>query len=452
MPEQITLGSTTVGRSVFGINPSLLKGGTIAQTVYIEILNRAPELIDLAYTVSKNSIKNAFDVFSYVSDNGGMISDPDTSDTLTVVGVGSSAVNDSSISYDSLYVYYTPPTGFNSEDSFTYAVSDGNSTVSANIKVTVVNDAPVCTPDYFVVAKNTKTVLNVLANDYDINSDTITIYSAGSGSVGTLVISDDKQNISYIPPPQIEPQIDSWEYQITDGSLYGSSFVFVKIVNTPPTGGDRVFNVPKNSTNNILDLSYTDEDMLDTVYVSMLTKPSRGSFQLVEYSAIDQVNYPTQDFYSVTTNTYKLIYTPESGTVYSESFQIKISDTIDVVTAKITINVVPVAPVAVNDTAYCSKNSNVTANVVSNDYSTSGDVLKLSFTSLETLYGGEIRMLDDNNVIYIPATNFVGTDYAPYYVNNTNSDGSTDGIFQSTGYLIVTVANTPPIAVADSFT
>ena len=33
MPEQITLGSTTAARQVVGLNMSLLKGGTISQTI-----------------------------------------------------------------------------------------------------------------------------------------------------------------------------------------------------------------------------------------------------------------------------------------------------------------------------------------------------------------------------------------------------------------------------------
>ncbi|KAG2387427.1 hypothetical protein C9374_001759 [Naegleria lovaniensis] len=561
MPEQITFSSTTVGRSMFGVNLSLLKGGTITQTIVggvisamvvtsvvvtiimvtvsagvsgptakddyaqvykrrpftiypllndvdpkslnltlvnvtqplhgsavmtgggkvvytssgsfagndsftyyvtngyviasaqvnIEILNRPPELINLQYTVSKNSIKNAFDVFRYVSDSGAIISDPD-SDDLVVSAVGAPRVNESSVSFDSLYVYYTPPKGFNSEDTFTYSVFDGNATATANIHVTVANDAPVCVPDYYIVTKNDMAVLNILANDYDINNDDVTIYSAGAGSIGTVILSDDKKNITYIPPPQIEPKTDSWEYQNFDGSLTGNSFVFIKIVNTPPQGGDRVFNVAKNSTNNMLDLTYLDSDMLDTVYVSLLTKPTRGTFQLVEYSVMSQVNYVTKDFYPVKVNTYKLVYTPESGNVYSESFQIKITDTIDLVTAKITINVTPVPPVANNDTALCAKNSNVTVNVVANDYSAAGDILKLTFTSLATLHGGEIRKLDDNNVMYIPAHDFTGTDVAPYYVSNTNRDGSTEGIFQTTGYLMVSVSNSPPIAKDDVVT
>lgn len=419
--------------------------------VNIEILNRPPELIDLKYTVSKNSMKNAFDVFRYISDSGATISDPD-GDELIVSAVGAPQVNGSSIAFDSLYVYYSPPKGFNSEDSFKYSVFDGNVTSTATIFITVANDAPVCVPDYYVVPKNDKTIINLLANDYDINKDDITIYSAGAGSIGTLILSEDKKNITYIPPPQVQPQTDSWEYQNFDGSLTGNSFVFIKIVNTPPQGGDRVFHVPKNSTNNMLDLTYLDSDMLDTVYVSLLTKPTRGTFQLVEYSVMSQVNYVTNDFYPVKVNTYKLVYTPESGNIYSESFQIKISDTIDFVTAKITINVTPVPPIANNDTALCSKNSNITVNVIANDYSAAGDILKLTFTSLTSLYGGEIRKVDDNHVIYIPAHDFTGTDFAPYYVSNTNRDGSTDGIFQTTGYLIVSVSNSPPIAKDDVVT
>ncbi|EFC44248.1 predicted protein [Naegleria gruberi] len=418
--------------------------------VHVEVLNRPPELVDITLTVSKNSKKNSIDIFAYVTDNGAFITDPDN-DELTVVGITASQVPEAVVTFDTKYVYYTPKYGFNAQDQFNYTVSDGNAIVSALITINVENDPPVADPDTYTVPKNAKTILRVMENDYDINGDNITIVAStsGTGSAGTVITSSDATYLSYIPPAKVEALTDAFEYTITDGPTTSSSYVFLKVVNTPPNNADRILNVPKNSKDNQLDLTYTDADMLDTVTVSLLTKPTRGTFQFLEQSTITQVNYPTQDFYNVKKNSYTMVYTPEDGVIYSESFKLRITDDIDTVTSTVTINVIPVAPVAVNDTVLCDKNVPITVDVVANDYSASNDYLLLDFDELSTENGGKIKKIDDKNVTYTPPADFTGTDVAPYKVKNSNKDGSTTGIFTVTGYLIVGVKNIAPVAVDD---
>ncbi len=69
---------------------------------------------------------------------------------------------------------YTPNADFNGEDSFTYTASDGaGGTAVGTVTVTVepVNDAPVATADRGATVEDTAVLLDVLANDTDLDLD-----------------------------------------------------------------------------------------------------------------------------------------------------------------------------------------------------------------------------------------------------------------------------------------
>ncbi|EFC39496.1 predicted protein [Naegleria gruberi] len=427
---------------------SVTNGWTTAtEHVYLSILNRAPEVVDMTYTVNKNSKKNSFDLFGYESEMGAKIKDIDGDDlSITDIILVSPNVG-SLISFDQNYLYYTPAYGFNNIELLNYTISDGYANVSGVITINVANDKPTAEPDTYTITKNALGTFNILDNDFDINGDNISITTAGLGSSGVVLISSDNSNIEYIPKPFVAPYTDAFEYEITDGALTSSSYVFVKIVNSPPTVSDKVFNVAKNSKNNLLDLTFSDPDVLDTVTLTAVSKLARGNSSLSVTSSMASVYYPTGDFLQVKKNLYSLVYTPDQGVIYTDSFKVKVSDGVDVAYATITINVVPSPPVPVNDTVTCQKNGQVSLDVISNDYSASGDVLKLNFASSTSNFGGKLVKIDDNNVKYEPAKGFLGQDEAQYIVINTNTDGSSEGTFNREGYVLVNVVNSPPVAV-----
>lgn len=86
---------------------------------------------------------------------------------------------------------YTPNTNVYGSDSFTYTISDGISTDTATVTVTInpVNDNPIARNDtYHNINKNVWTTLNVLVNDSDpVEGDSLTIVSADA-DFGTLQI------------------------------------------------------------------------------------------------------------------------------------------------------------------------------------------------------------------------------------------------------------------------
>ncbi|KAG2373360.1 hypothetical protein C9374_012226 [Naegleria lovaniensis] len=428
-----------------------------SSVVTIEVLNRPPEPIPISIQVSKNSKNNIIDLFNYVSDSGARINDIDD-DILTIVGVGNTTVKNAQVNIvDALYLTYTPPAGFNDIDSFEYTITDRNTTVSQTITVEVINDAPVATPDDITVPKNKVSSLDLLSNDYDINNDHIFILGnmSGSGSKGTVVFSDDGLKAQYYPPGDTHVFIDSFEYTITDGSKMSSTYVFVRVKNTPPFSPDQTITIPKNSLNNNIPLDYQEKDMLDTVTMTLIQKPVKGTFQLQQLSSINPVNYLGQHWVNVPTNSYNLIYSPQSGMVYTEVVKIKVDDGYDSMIATLTLNVVNTPPVTVNDTIVCEKNKQVTLNVVENDYDLNGDTILLSTDPSDWVLSennATVSRVDNNVLQYTAKSGFLGNDVATYVVTDSNSDGSNVGVLKATGYVHVQVVNTPPVASDKTFT
>ena len=75
-------------------------------------------------------------------------------------------------------ITYTPNTNFNGADSFTYTVIDGNggsAVATVDVTVTAVNDDPTAVDDGAVTNEDTPVVINVLANDSDLDGDTLSV-------------------------------------------------------------------------------------------------------------------------------------------------------------------------------------------------------------------------------------------------------------------------------------
>ena len=106
-------------------------------TITVTSVNDAPTAVDDTRTVSEDSGSNAIDVLA----NDSTV--PDTGEILTVTGVTEAAKGSVAI-VGGTSVSYTPDQDANGTDSFTYTISDGNSTDTATVNVTVtsVNDAP----------------------------------------------------------------------------------------------------------------------------------------------------------------------------------------------------------------------------------------------------------------------------------------------------------------------
>ena len=98
-------------------------------------------------------------------------------------------------------VSYTPNLNANGADSFTYTISDGNGgTDTATVRITVkpVNDTPVAEDDAAVTEEDTAVDIAVLANDTDVDGDTLSIATVSQPQHGVVGINPD-ETLRYAP-------------------------------------------------------------------------------------------------------------------------------------------------------------------------------------------------------------------------------------------------------------
>ncbi len=114
---------------------------------------------------------------------------------------------------------YTPATNYNGADSFTYKANDGttnSNTATVNITVNPVNDPPVANPDSVTTNKNTSIAISALANDSDVDGDTLTVVSFTQPAHGTVTYSARNNNFRYTPTNGFKGT-DTFTYTISDG-------------------------------------------------------------------------------------------------------------------------------------------------------------------------------------------------------------------------------------------
>src|SRR5205085_2085364 len=158
-------------------------------------------------------------------------SDPE-GDTLTVSGVSTPAHGSATANADGT-ITYTPALNYNGADSFTYTISDGHggtATGTVDVTITAVNDAPVAVNDAFTTAEDTPLTGNVLTNDTDVDSTTLTAAVVATTTHGTLTLAADG-SFTYAPAANYNGS-DSFTYKANDGAL-DSNVATVAITITP---------------------------------------------------------------------------------------------------------------------------------------------------------------------------------------------------------------------------
>lgn len=140
-------------------------------------------------------------------------SDPDN-DTLAIISVGSATHGTATISGNT--IIYKPVSNYFGSDTFSYATSDGfggNASAQVTVLVNPVNDAPVANSDSAKVVKGNAVTINVLANDSDVDGDSLTLVSLTKPTKGTATILGN--TVSYITGTKTGN--DTFSYTVIDG-------------------------------------------------------------------------------------------------------------------------------------------------------------------------------------------------------------------------------------------
>ncbi|MDF2075175.1 retention module-containing protein [Pseudomonas mendocina] len=126
---------------------------------------------------------------------------------------------------------YTPNKDFNGTDSFTIRVYDpkgGYADSVVTVTVNPVNDAPVANDDSVTTLEDTAVTIDVLANDTDVDGDSLLISGASAGH-GSVSVVDGK--LVYTPTANYSGS-DTISYSISDGKG-GTSTASVQVTVTP---------------------------------------------------------------------------------------------------------------------------------------------------------------------------------------------------------------------------
>jgi VCBS repeat-containing protein len=167
---------------------------------------------------------------------------------------------------------YHADANYNGADSFSYVASDGfggvSATTTVQLAVAAVNDAPVGALDTAAVAEDGSVLIDVLANDSDVDGDALAILLGGARSAlgASLVIENGK--VRYIADADTfdllkagESVTDSFTYRADDGHGGNSAPVTVKV--TVSEAGDNAVVSGTNKSSVFFDVAGRD-----TTYVA----------------------------------------------------------------------------------------------------------------------------------------------------------------------------------------
>ena len=309
-------------------------GGTANATVNITVtsVNDAPIAADDNVTVSEDATDASLTVLTNDSDVDG--------DTLTITEVTQPARGSVSIAGTAKSLLFTPAANDNAQVTLTYTISDGNGgTDTATVTVTVdaMNDAPVAADDTATIDEDApQTAIDVLANDTDIDGNTLSVTQITNVQHGTAQIAPGGTGVLFTPDANFFGDA-SFTYTVSDGGG-GTDTANVTVTVTPendaPDAKADTFTRAEDAAASTLDVLANDTDTEnDHLTVTDVTNVQHGTAEVLpDGSGVSFA--PAGDYYGSATFTYA-ISDGNGGT-----------DTADV-----TVTVTPVndAPVAVND-------------------------------------------------------------------------------------------------------
>lgn len=310
------------------------------------------------------------------------------------------------------------------------------------------NNDPFTRSDESTVDEDSPVTLDVLANDLDIDGDTMNIASV-SGAVDGAVLSTSGLNVTYDTGTAWqylavgESATDEIKYVVEDGrggSHTDTATITITGVNDGPVALDDSATTDEDSAQslNLLD-NDSDVDLSDVLSTTIVDASGISG-------AITLAGDGTADFDS--NGAYEYLAVGESVT---ESFTYQTSDGnggSDIAVASITVTGVNDGPEAADDQVATIEGSDVSGNVLSNDSDVdASDILQVaSIGTLATAAGGTVEMNADGSFDYTAShANFSGDDSFTYTIDDGN--GGTDTAAAS--IFVEAVADTPTISVEE---
>ncbi|MCX6667874.1 MAG: tandem-95 repeat protein [Euryarchaeota archaeon] len=313
IPNQMYVYDINISSNGIAANGVSRYGGNGTFTVYIFATTNNPPVANDDYVITLEDTSVLIDVLADVLAND---TDPD-GDTIYLSSFDAKSLLNGTITLDNGetpsdpsddLLNYTPPKDIFSPpmDSFRYNITDGvggyaNATV--NITITPVNDPPVANDDYAKTNSGTQVVIDVLANDTDVDSkiDNATV-TIGIGPQHGVIIGPPNPvtgKVTYEPTSGFNG-MDKFTYTVKDveGSTSNIAKVEIAVGNVPPVAVDDAAITDQNSPVEIPVLlnDYDPDGKINPKTVAIKEQPLHGDITTID-SKTGNVTYEPDEGY-----------------------------------------------------------------------------------------------------------------------------------------------------------
>ncbi len=360
-------------------------------------------------------------------------------DNLTVEGVSYDGSDGILIDNGNGTYTFAPNENFNGDVNFSFDVSDGTDTVSANIDVSVtpVDDAPVSGNLAYSVDEDGSIRLSqeqLLSQASDVEGDALTASNLSVDGNATVTQNDDG-SFTITPDADFNGDIDI-SFDISDGTntVQATADLTVNPINDLPVPQDQQFSVEEDGT-----LQFTDADLLAG---ATDIEGDDLSVTGISYEGTDGVLTDNGD------GTYS--FAPNENFNGDVNFSFDVSDGTDTVSANVDVSVTPVndPPVAGSTSYTVHEDNSITisdAQLLANSSDLEGDVSidSVSYSGSD----GVLQINGDGTYTFSPNENFNGEVTLDVVV--ADEEGATD---VTTAGITVLEVNDPPVAGPTSYT
>ncbi|MEX2174254.1 MAG: Ig-like domain-containing protein [Pirellulaceae bacterium] len=405
-----------------------------AVTIEVDGAGDAPTSADDSFNVAEDSVLNIGFTEGVLAND----TDPD-GDPLSAALVTGPTNGTLALSADGSFTYI-PAADFTGTDSFTYIASDGtNESVAATVTITVdpVNDLPVAVNDDFAMDEDGSldaTVGSVLANDTDVDGDSLTATLVSQPLHGTLALNADG-TFSYAPEANYNG-LDGFSYMVSDGtgeSEVASVTITINPVNDLPESVNDAYATDEDTALAIAAPGVLENDSdidADDLSSRLVNPPENGTVALNPDGSFTYT--PNADFNGIDGFSYL------AGDGAGDS---------EVATVTITVNPVNDAPVGLAEEYTVAEDETLTVDaaggVLANDTDADGDALIAALVSGPA--NGGLTLNADGSFSYTPNANFNGSDSFTYSVG----DGTTTT--EAIATIAVSAVNDVPATVNDEY-
>ncbi len=427
------------GIDIFTFKVSDYKGNISNTSIdSVTVSNEAPNAINDTIKIFEDQISE-IDVLANDTDPQGDHSNPQGNIIRSSVRVVTSPLHGiTTVNSTTGVITYTPELNYFGSDIFTYSVADvTNYSDEALVSITIkpINNPPVAVNDTIKSQEDQIISINLFENDYDIDNliDSSKIIIPSPPNHGQVSFDATTHLLTYTPEPDYFGN-DSLTYQVFDedgASSEGSVFITLSPIPDAPKPIEDLITTNEEieiSINVVLNDVDIEND-IDTCSLSIISDPLHGVVRVLSEP-----------------NCGHIIYNPDTNYLGTDQFIYQISDTSGLsgqTTVYITINNTPDAPIANDDLYTTPEDSTLIMNVLLNDYDPDNNIDSTQLSILDTPKNGTLE-ITNNRIIYVPASNFNGTDQFKYQVcDSTNIHDS------AYVYINITPVNDAPVAVDD---